>query len=159
MTTDDTLPSDLELEAGVDAPLLDDERKGLGQLGALLRVEGEFELSPAARERGRAELEALLREGAGRGKVTEPAHGRRRRARPPAWLWLAVPLAAAMLFAWLLPRYQRAVPAPAASATLAVAQSALLTAELTGAPIPRDELERATQAYRQELLATLERGR
>jgi|GEM_PF-2876935 len=156
MTTDETLPSELELEAGVDAPLSDDERQALGELAALLRVADELELSAAARARGRADLETLLCPTPARGEVIQP---RLRRTRPLAWVWLAAPLAAAILFAWLVPRPRRALPAPAATAELAVAQSALLTAELTGAPVPREDLERATLAYRQELLATLEQGR
>jgi hypothetical protein len=154
--TDGALPDELDLEAGVDAPLSAEERHELEQLGTLLRSARDFDLAPAARAHGRAELEALLQERTApvRAKRTPP---RRLQARP--WLWLAAPLAAGILFTWLDPLSLRHAPAPAAPTELAIAQSALLTAELTGAPVARDDLERATRTYRQELLASLEKGR
>lgn len=146
MTTERMLPDELELEAGVDPPLSDQERHDLEELGALLTAAQDFELAPAARARGRAELEALLQ-----------AQKTKRRTRP--WLWAAVPLAAAILFAWLDPLGLRTAVPPRAPSELARAQSDLLTAELTGAPVARDDLDRATRVYRQELLAALEKGR
>lgn len=128
-----------ESELGLTAA----EKEELEQFEALLRAKDHFELSETALQRGLVELDALL------------DRKERRKATSKRVLWLLVPfpLAAALLVHWSAGGKDFSPASP----ELVEAQSALLTAKLTGAPLPRDDLEAATRSYRQALLARLER--
>lgn len=118
----------------------------LTALADLVSVKDHFELSPGARARGLEQLAKDL-------NVRAP----RKRAIVPFW-W-ALPVAAAILLAWLVPLAPLGEsPAPRTPALLQ-AQNAHLTARLTGLHIPRDELDQAQKSYREELLAALEKAR
>lgn len=152
--SDDLLPTSLDREGstelgGEDAPLTESERADLSALAHLVGQAPHFELPLEARARGLAELESLL----------DRHEKRRSRTKPVVSWWWSVPLAAAVLLAWLLPLSPERAPVAVEPDELAVAQNAVLTARLTGGPIPEGELERAQTAYREKLLASLEHDR
>lgn len=122
------------------------EHAEITALAQLVTVKDDFELSGAARARGLLGLERALVQ-----------HTRKKRATV-ALVW-SLPVAAAVLFAWLLPLSPAPEGPPPATPALLEAQNAHLTARLTGAPIARDEYDRAQKAYRQELLLALEKRR
>lgn len=138
-----------ETELENETPPTPAEHTMLVELGSLLTLASQFELSTEARQRGLAELDVHL----------EARATQRRRARPVLSLWWALPVAAAVAIAWLLPLAPEKMAVPRQTPALLEAQNAHLTARLTGAPLFRDDLERARASYRQELLATLEKGR
>lgn len=122
------------------------EHAQLTALADLVSVKGHFELSPGARARGLEQLERDLT-------------ARAKRKRPIVSLWWSLPVAAAVLLAWLLPMTPAGESAAPTTPALLEAQNAHLTARLTGVHSPRDELERAQKSYREELLAALEKAR
>jgi hypothetical protein len=122
------------------------EHAELTALADLVSVKDHFELSLEARARG---LEQLGRE----------LRARAKRKRPIVPLWWSLPVAAAVLLAWLLPMTPASESAAPTTPALLEAQNAHLTARLTGLHIPRDELEQAQKSYREELLAALEKAR
>lgn len=122
------------------------EHARLTALADLVSVKDHFELSPSARARGLEQLQRDLNTGA-------------KRKRPIVSPWWSLPVAAAVLLAWLLPVTPAAESAPPTAPALLEAQNAHLTARLTGLHSPRDELDQAQKVYRDELLAALERAR
>jgi len=127
----------------------DAEREELERAGSLLSSAAHFELSPAAFARGRAELDQLLLR-------KESKHQERRFRFRVLWP-LPAALAAALLVG--LAVRSKAGPPPPLGPELATAQNHFLTAELTGAPVARKDLDRATRRYRKDLLASLEAPR
>jgi hypothetical protein len=126
-----------------------EESEELERLAALLTSSAHFELSPSALGRGRAELDQFL------DRQESKRAQRRLRLRI---VWPLPALLAGAFVIWLVLRPKADGPLPL-SPELTVAQSQFLTAELTGAPVPRKDLDRATRRYRQDLLASLEAPR
>jgi hypothetical protein len=122
-----------------------EENEELERLASLLTTSAHFELSPSALARGRAEIDELL--------SRQASKQREHRVR----VWLLWPLPAGLVAALLVALVVRskAGPPPPLGPELATAQSHFLTAELTGAPVPRKDLDRATRQYRKDLLASL----
>ena len=149
--SDERLPRTVREEdsvplGGSTKPLSVREHAELTALADLVATEAQFELSPEARSRGLLQLETLL-------------DARAKRKGPIVTLWWSVPVAAAVLLAWLLPMNPAREAAPPVAPALLEAQNAHLTARLTGLPMPRDELDQAQKVYRDELLAKLEKSR
>jgi hypothetical protein len=148
--SDELIPSSLDPDAVAelgesDAELTPDEHQGLTELATLLTVAARFELSPEARRQGLTALDVALESRAGRAQ-----------RRPIVSWWWSVAALAAISLAWLLPLSPERAPALPTAPALLEAQNAHLTSRLTGAALPRDDLERAQTEYRQELLAKLE---
>lgn len=122
----------------------DAEREELERAASLVASAAHFELSSAALARGRAELDQLLER-------------RQHKAQRIRWrvAWPVPAGLAGALVIWLLVRPEASPLRPPAP-ELATAQSYFLTAELTGAPAGRKDLDRATRRYRKDLLASLE---
>ena len=125
------------------------ERAELDRAASLLASAAQFELSPTALARGRAELDQLL--------ARKQARREERRFRFRI-LWALPAALGAALLVGLVVRSKAGPPLPLAP-ELATAQSHFLTAELTGAPIARKDLDQATRRYRKDLLASLEAPR
>lgn len=122
------------------------EHAELTAIAKLVAVKDDFELSGDARARGLLRLERDLDQHA-------------RKKRPVVTLWWSLPVAAAVLFAWLLPMSPAPEDSPPATPALLEAQNAHLTARLTGVPDAREEYDLAQKAYRQQLLLALEKHR
>jgi len=133
----------------LDPPLTPAEQAELAELEALLEAKNHFELSAGARKQGLADLLGQLE----RPKV------RKLSRRPSAVVWWSLPLAAAVILAWLVPLGPERAPVSPRASALMEAQNAHLTARLTGAPLPREELDRVQAEYRHDLLASLEADR